>query len=373
MVYISLGKYRALRKKHCPAQKIMPKTTDRQALVEQAHNLCRAHGGELLYLTLFGSALYGTQTPGKSDLDARGIWLPALESLALNQAPRGLHFSTANSERRHTSGDVDLDLWSVQRWLLELLPGGDIGALDLLFSPSHAACVLYRHPILDAVFANPLRLVNTGRDSAYAQYSLGQAKKYGIRGSRLGALKTVRAWLQEHCPAPAANERLEEHLEAIAQACAGSPFCSVENVRGERFLQLCGKLHATTTRMMELARRVEAEFERDGAAADAAGRGEGLDFKALSHALRALDQMEELLQTGKIVFPLHGREELLAVKNGKYAWEELEARILRRLAEVDALQDHAPFAGRHDAAFARSCVLDCYGLRGNLANPLKRG
>ena len=78
----------------------------------------------------------------------------------------------------------------------------------------------------------------------------------------------MRAWLQEHCPAPAANERLEEHLEAIAQACAGSPFCSVENVRGERFLQLCGKLHATTTRMMELARRVEAEFERDGAAAD---------------------------------------------------------------------------------------------------------
>ena len=71
--------------------------------------------------------------------------------------------------------------------------------------------------------------------------------------------------------------------------------------------------------------------------------------------------MEELLQTGRIVFPLRGREDLLAVKEGKYAWDELEPRILRRLAEVDALQDHAPFAGVHDPAFAASLVLVCYG------------
>ncbi len=342
----------------------MPQPADRQTLVEQAQNLCRAHGGELLYLTLFGSALYGTQTPGKSDLDARGVWLPALKNLALNQAPRNLHFSTADSERRHGCGDVDLDLWSVQHWLLELLPAGDIGGLDLLFSPSHAACVLHRHPVLDAVFANPLRLVNTGPDAAYAQYSLGQAKKYGIRGSRLGALKTVHAWLQKHCPVPAANERLESHLEAIVRACADSPFCSLENIRGELALQLCGKMHGASTRMAELTCRVEADLARYGAGADAAGNGETLDFKALSHALRALDQMEELLRTGKIVFPLRSREELLAVKKGEYVWEELEARILRRLAEVDALQGRAPFAGRHEAAFAQDCVLACYGLRG---------
>ncbi|MDR0339212.1 MAG: hypothetical protein LBH65_02920, partial [Desulfovibrio sp.] len=87
---------------------------------------------------------------------------------------------------------------------------------------------------------------------------------------------------------------------------------------------------------------------------------EGLDFKALSHALRALDQMEELLQTGKIIFPLRGREELIAVKEGRYPWRDVEPRILERLAAVDALRENAPFTGVHDAAFAESCVLACY-------------
>ena len=33
---------------------------------------------------------------------------------------------------------------------------------------------------------------------------------------------------------------------------------------------------------------------------------------------------------------------------------------LRRIAEVDALHERAPFAGRHDSAFAESLILSCY-------------
>ncbi len=340
----------------------MTQSVDRQQLVEQAQMLCREQDASLLYLTLFGSTLYGTEMPDKSDLDLRGVFLPSPEASALNKAARSLHFSTAGgNERRNTAGDVDIDLWSAQHWLLKLLPNGDISALDLLFSPSHAACVLYRHPALDAAFANPLRLANTGRDGDYARYSLGQAKKYGIQGSRLGALMAVRGWLLAHGPESSGHERLAGYFAALVQACGGSPFCSLENIQGEKVLQLGGKLHSGTIRMAEFTHRVETDLKRYGDRAEAAQRGEGLDFKALSHALRALDQMEELLQTGQIVFPLQNREELIAVKAGKYAWNELEPRILRRVSEVDALQDHAPFVGRPDAAFAESLVLACYG------------
>ena len=340
----------------------MAQPVDRQRLVEQAQTLCSQSGASLLYLTLFGSTLYGTEMPGKSDLDLRGIFLPSLESLVLGKGSRSLHFSTAGGNgRRRTAGDVDIDLWSAQHWLLKLLPDGDIGALDLLFSPTRAACVLYRHPVLDEAFANPLRLVNTGRDGDYARYSLGQAKKYGIRGSRLGALKAVRDWLRSHCPEPASHMRLGDYFDALALACGGGPFCSLESIRGEKVLRLGGKLHNSTIRMAEFSRRVEADLAHYGGRAEAAEGDGGLDFKALSHALRALDQMEELLQTGRIVFPLRSREELIAVKEGKYAWSELEPLILQRLEEVDALQDHAPFGGVHDAAFAASLVLVCYG------------
>ena len=330
-------------------------------LIEQARTLCHSQGVSLLFLTLFGSSLYGTESPGKSDVDLRGIFLPSLESLALNKAPKNLHFSTGDHERRNMAWDVDIDLWSVQHWLLKLLPAGDTGALDLLFSPSHAACTLYRHPALDAVFSNPPRLIDTRKGRAYAAYSLGQAKRYGIKGSRIGALKTVRNWLRLHCPEPSRHERLEDYLNALAEACAHSRFCSVEAIQGGKALQLCGKLHMGTTRMQELIRRVEADMRRYGARAEEAERNEGLDFKALSHALRALEQMEELLQTGGIVFPLKNRKELLAVKEGAYSWSELEPRILQRLEAVDALREHSVFAGMHDAGFAEACVLACYG------------
>jgi len=331
-------------------------------LVEQAQLLCREHGASLLYLTLFGSTLYGTESAGKSDVDVRGIFLPSLESLALNKISKSLHFSTGDGERRNMPSDVDIDLWSVQHWLLKLLPAGDTGALDVLFSPSHEACTLFRHPALDVVFANPLRLMDTGKGRAYAEYSLGQAKKYGIKGSRIGALKAVRNWLRQHCPEPSGHDRLGDYIDSLAEACATNRFCSVETVQGERALQLCGKLHVSTVRMSELIRRVEADMQRYGARAEEAERNEGLDFKALSHALRALDQMEELLQTGKIAFPLKSRKELVAVKEGKYPWRELESRILQRLEAVDVLLEQSAFAGTYDAGLAEKCILTCYGL-----------
>ena len=331
-------------------------------LVRQAQTLCHEQGASLLFLTLFGSTLYGTELPGKSDVDVRGIFLPSLESLMMNKHSKSLHFSSGCDERRNMAGDVDIDLWSAQHWLLKLLPGGDTGALDLLFSPSHAACTLYRRPELDAVFSNPLRLMDIGKGRAYAEYSLGQAKKYGIKGSRIGALKTVRDWLRRHCPDPTGNERLGDYLDALAKECAASQFCSVETIQGEKALQLCGKRHMSTVRMPELIRRVEADMLRYGARAEEAQRNEGLDFKALSHALRALEQMEELLQTGKIIFPLKNRKELIDVKEGKYSWRKLEPRILQRLETVDAMREQSAFAGMYDAGFAEECIRACYNI-----------
>ncbi len=164
----------------------------------QAEELCRQNNATLLFLTLFGSSLYGTQSPGKSDVDIRGIFLPSVVSLQLNEAPKSLHYSTGNNECRNTAHDVDIDLWSVQHWLLKLLPAGDTGALDVLFAPSNTECTLFRSPVLDAVFADPLKLIDASSGRAYAEYSLGQAKKYGIKGSRIGALRRVWHWLDEH-------------------------------------------------------------------------------------------------------------------------------------------------------------------------------
>jgi predicted nucleotidyltransferase len=327
-------------------------------LLSKARSLCAENGAELVFLTFSGSTLYGTRVEGKSDADVRGLFLPSIRTLALEEAPKSLRFTTGGKESGNTSDDADIDLWSLQYWLLNLLPKGDMGALDLLFSPSHEACTLFRSPMLNAVFAAPLRLISTERGRGYAEYSLGQAKKYGIKGSHLGALRAADRFLSERRPGP--EEHLSSYFQSLVEACNDERFCAVQDIKGRQMLRLCGKLHEGTIRVEEFARRVEADMGRFGERAREAERNRGMDLKALSHALRALMQMEELLTTGTIHFPLKGRGELISVKEGRIGRDEVESRILKYLAAVDALRETASFHGDPDADFARCCLMSCY-------------
>ncbi|MDR1620996.1 MAG: nucleotidyltransferase domain-containing protein [Synergistaceae bacterium] len=215
---------------------------------------------------------------------------------------------------------------------------------------------------MDEVFARPLKLIDTANGKTYAEYSMGQAKKYGIKGSHLGALKSVSAFLAESCPSPSPDERLADYLQPLVECCGDKRFCKIHDVHDRPGLYLCRKLHDGNTRMAEFKRRVEADMNRFGERAKEAEHNLGLDYKALSHALRALMQMEELLLTGCISFPLKGREELIAVKMGKIEWKEIENRLVAMMNHVETLQKKAPYAAIPDAKFAGSCVLSCYGL-----------
>ncbi len=338
----------------------MTMSADQAVLLARARELCRQNGAELVFLTLFGADLYGTRRSDKSDLDVRGLFLPETSALVLGPVPKSLHFSTGGNDRRNQVEDVDIDLWSVGHWL-KLLAAGDIGALDLIFAPSNAEAVIWQDSRLDVFFGAPLELLDTVESRAYAEYSLSQAKKYGIKGSRLGAVKAVQRWLEDRPTAP--DERLEPHLDALAALCDDERFCRRETIRDRPGLNLGGKLFSGRMKLAEFAARVETEMERYGERAREAEANQGLDFKALSHAVRALDQMLEIFETGRVRFPLRNRAELLAIKEGRYAWPELEPLILERLRLVDERRQNARHQGRHNADFARQALLSCYGLR----------
>ena len=77
-------------------------------------------GARLLYLTEFGSRLYGTNTP-ESDYDFHGIYLPSMQDMLLQKKAPHVHFSTGDKENKNTSEDCDIQLWSLQYWLLNLI------------------------------------------------------------------------------------------------------------------------------------------------------------------------------------------------------------------------------------------------------------
>lgn len=315
----------------------------------KALELCGEADASLLFLVRFGSVLYGTSLPGKSDRDYRGLFLPSLTSLALSKARKTIGFSTSTDRRRNGAQDMDIDLCSLQDWLLKQLPGGEIGAIDLLFAPSHKECVLFQSRSLAPIFAHPCRLLNLDDSSECCRYAIGQARKYGISGSRLGALKRALAFVEKLDD----QRRLGQVMEAIIQNCSDPCHCSEAETAQGSALNIGGKLYPAAIKIGEFRKRLERELKYRKDSVDR------IDFKALSHAIRACDQMEELLLTGRIVFPLRSRSELIRIKTGQYSWQELERLILKRLEKVRRLCKSA--RSEWDRCFAERIILECYG------------
>ncbi len=92
---------------------------------------------DLIVEMRFGAHLYGTDT-ATSDLDLKGVYLPSARDILLQRAAA----ATPSGDRkaagaRNAPGDVDRELYSLQRYL-ELLAEGHTVALDMLFAPDWA-------------------------------------------------------------------------------------------------------------------------------------------------------------------------------------------------------------------------------------------
>ncbi len=324
-------------------------------------------GGHLLYLIKFGSELYGTQTP-ESDTDLKGIFLPSFESLVFREKNESISLTTGINTSKNDSRDIDTELWSLQYWL-QLVSKGDTGALDLLYSKTNSDCIIYKSIYMEKIFNNPLSLFDPKNTRAYVGYCIGQAKKYGIKGSRLGVIKSIYEWLQANYSSIDPTHKAGTLYPMIVDSFGDKSYCFLKELPGtmyihgpQTYLCLCGKMHQKTITIQEFYDRVSDHYQVYGERARKAERNEGLDFKALSHALRCILQCKQLLTEGKITFPFTGKnlENILNIKTGKLKWNEINPLIVNGLKEVEELQKTTSVSGQHDVNYVNDIILDFY-------------
>lgn len=336
--------------------------------LEKALEMCEMVDGELLYLVKFGSHLYGLNTE-KSDIDYKGLYLPNKETLLtstfkLNQI-RSLNYTTGNDESRNDEKDVDIQIWALQYWL-DLLSKGETSAIDMLYSITNKMAIEYFSDGLNNIFNNQLKLFNPKDAEAYIGYAIGQAKKYGIKGSRLGVVKRVIEWLNNN--EYIIDSKLETILDRLIESCGDPSYCFVKKTISTNnyeldTLFLCGKQHQANISIGEFYRRVEESYNEYGKRAQEAEKNNGIDWKALSHATRACIQMKQLLTTGKIMFPFTGTEKdlLLSIKRGEKTWNETEEIIIKYISEVDNLRESDKIVtGIIDTEFIKTEILKFY-------------
>jgi hypothetical protein len=136
----------------------------------------------------------------------------------------------------------------------------------------------------------------------------------------------------------------------------------------------CGKTLQETIKVGYAKGMVQTFMDNYGDRARKAAHNEEVDWKAMSHALRAALQLEEIYLTGDLKYPLKDATYLTKVKQGLLDFTsdvlpELEAAIMR----VEKLAEESTYPGKVNQHLIDSLILDtldaAYGTGELLQDP----
>jgi predicted nucleotidyltransferase len=283
---------------------------------------------DLLVKMIFGSHLYGTDTPD-SDRDYKGIYMPTGREVLLGRIPKSYNSTTGSGLSKNTAEDVDCEIYSLH-YFLRLAYQGETAALDMLHAP--ASALLCTSDTWQELVSERHRFY-TRNLNAFVGYARRQAAKYGIKGSRLSDAKQVLELLRSHDP----STRLSELWELLPEGEHARKLPATDPRHPHRLYQVCGRKLIDTARVGQhietLARFVDAYGER----ARKAEANEGIDWKAVSHAFRAGFQVRSILSVGTFSYPLPEAAFLRVVKAGKLPYREVGPMLDRLIDECEEL------------------------------------
>lgn len=282
---------------------------------------------------IFGSHLYGTDTPD-SDQDFKGVFMPSREQILLGRIPKSFSEKTKHdNSSKNTSEDIDLEIYSLH-YFIYLACEGETVALDMLHAPDEM--IVEKSPVWDLIIQNREKFY-TKNLKAFVGYARRQAAKYGIKGSRLNDAQRVLDFLRQ----PVIKEAHAKLFLYWDDLPTGEHiFKHPPNENGERMYEVCGRKIGEKVTLQYAYETVKRFVDNYGERARMAAANEGIDWKAMSHALRAALQVKQILTEKTLTLPFKESEAafLRLVKRGKLDYQKTVAPTLEELiTEVEAL------------------------------------
>lgn len=332
----------------------------------------------LIFDGMFGSKLYGTNTP-TSDTDYKSIFIPTSREIVLGGKE---HFTnnTGNDESKNSPDDMDREYFSLKNFI-HLAKKGETIAIDMIHTPDHMN-MANANPHWDFIRKNRAKLYTTDM-KAYLGYVKKQAHKYGIKGSRLSALRLVRDWSQtlpEIKPVvmeSAQNKRRVKNVSwvegvmhqdtILADFLSSAPIdkdhAFIENIKGSMYYKILSSAFQETLSIKNFKNSIERMWNAYGERARQAEQNEGIDWKSLHHAVRGGLQLMEIYETGDLKYPLAQKDLLIQIKNGEMPYKEVSQILDDVVDDVERLTLVASANGmpeKVDSKFWDDFVYDVY-------------
>lgn len=304
----------------------------------------------MIMKTPFGSHLYGLNTP-TSDTDYKGIFMPETKDILLGNIPKTQKISSGPSHVRNSQGDVDSDAYSLHHFVQLALQGQTV-ALDML------------HGNMETEISNTWLFLKENRHRFYTKnmrafvgYARKQAAKYGIKGSRLDAVREALVFLISKGDTPLGefiedlwvDEHCQKHLvEGVWKA----DDLNAKYLDWQRsYWEVCGKKMTLGGKASHYVPMLQKFYENYGERAKLAEQNEGVDWKAVSHALRVGYQTREIFLRGTFSYPLLNTPFLMDVKTGKLKYTYVAGVLDTLMEELEVLSKMSPLPDTPDVKF----------------------
>lgn len=275
---------------------------------------------EIIVKCVAGSHLFGTNTE-LSDKDFKGVFLPSSDEILLGEYKDSISHSTGDDSSKNSKDDVDTELYSLRKFF-KMLRNGDTAAIELLFTPEEM--IIEKSKTWDEILAIRDKLLSKNVRSLVG-YARQQANKYGIKGSRMGELNNFIQFLKKlEKDFDFTNPKLKHGWDKIQQELKG--YDHIYEYENEMLvnqvttktpaLNILGKkfdYHVSFPTVLVTLKKI---YKNYGQRAREAKNNNGIDWKALSHAVRVCLQGIELCKTGKIRLP-HPKENTTVLRNIK--------------------------------------------------------
>jgi hypothetical protein len=316
--------------------------------------------GRLLYVALQGSRLYGTHSTS-SDYDIRAVFLPPLIELLDSRQKDAFSFSYEDNALGH----CEITLWSFPFWL-RLLRSGDTNATDLYFAHTHPQGVLLESDDIKNFRATcPAKNILPKDLKGMLGYVRSQALKYGAKGQHYQAgqlvLDGATTFFNEYKDAKVRDFWVDFTGSSAGRKVLTDFSSEVQLIKTpdardalkvlEKVFYLESPLHIMVSSLTPI---VHAYGHRSRAALG------GADGKALSHALRVLEEVTELHQSGTIQFPLAGAERLAKIKRGEVAHDDVIALLDQGEEKASLAEQNSVLSGAGDRDLLDKALLEVY-------------
>lgn len=332
-----------------------------------------------LFSCMYGSRLYGTSTP-QSDIDWKHIVLPPLDQLVLGKkAENKVKKTNTEKNTRNSADDVDEEYIPIQVFARHFVEGQTY-ALELAFAVDgfkaeqkfwrinnytdmHIKAEYDRdrsyHIFLQFVHELRTKFL-TSNIKAMMGYAVNQASLYSFKGEKLNAVRELKEFLLSECYE--ANSYIDEDLATLGNCYSNHSVSagifdlvvkypkyikvSEYDIGGWRMrpcLMVLEKTLPFTNTMRQTMMVINAILNKYGDRSAQASEN-NVDWKAMMHAVRIVDEGIAILTHHELTFPFSDSysEKLLKIRRGEVPLDDVKSYLdskLNELKDLSAITD----------------------------------